>query len=176
MVDLKKGLSILTKNSFGKSLKYEWLGRFDQQVDTKFHLDNSANESFLLLGYEPTEIESELYIADYVKCALDHGIEPAKYFDRFNPVIADHAEILEPYTKKIPGFRKDSFRIVLINNSNSQPECETLGVLHMARIKNADADKSRIVNSMMLTMVWEKCGAKEKDAEKSFLLTDNISK
>jgi predicted nucleotide-binding protein (sugar kinase/HSP70/actin superfamily) len=33
------------------------------------HVDNAADQSFLMLGYEPSEIESELHIADYYKYA-----------------------------------------------------------------------------------------------------------
>jgi hypothetical protein len=50
--------------------------RFDQQVNT-FHVDNAADQSFLMLGYEPSEIESELHIADYymrMKAALQQRI------------------------------------------------------------------------------------------------------
>jgi hypothetical protein len=32
---------------------YHWLVRFDQQVNTPFHVD--IDQSFLMLGYEPSE-------------------------------------------------------------------------------------------------------------------------
>jgi hypothetical protein len=67
MVDLKNELSFIVK--YDKKLSYHWLVRFDQQVNTPFHVDNAADQSFLMLGYEPSEIESELHIADYYKYA-----------------------------------------------------------------------------------------------------------
>jgi hypothetical protein len=50
-----------------KKLSYHWLVRFDQQVNTPFHVDNAADQSFLMLGYEPSEIESELHIYKYMR-------------------------------------------------------------------------------------------------------------
>ncbi|MEP2058534.1 MAG: hypothetical protein ABJJ05_12050, partial [Maribacter litoralis] len=65
MTTLKKELSKLSETNFGEKLNYHWLVRFDQQVNTPFHVDNAGDQSFLLLGYEPSEVESELHIADY---------------------------------------------------------------------------------------------------------------
>jgi hypothetical protein len=62
-----------------KKLSYHWLVRFDQQVNTPFHVDNAADQSFLMLGYEPSEIESELHIADYYKYANESGTATKDY-------------------------------------------------------------------------------------------------
>ena len=72
MVNLKKELSKLTQEQFNKPLIYKWLTRFDQQENTKYHLDNTDDQSFLMLGYEPSKIKSELYLADYVKFCEDN--------------------------------------------------------------------------------------------------------
>jgi hypothetical protein len=175
MVEMKNYFSALTKRSFDKTLNYQWLGRFDQQANTRYHLDNASNQSFLMLGYEPTEIESELYIADYVEFSRDREIEPAEFFEKFNPGFSDNEEILKPYSTRIKPFQKESCKIVLINNSNCQPECDTLGVLHMAKIKQPDLEKSRVVNSMMLKMVSKENESEENDMEKTFLTTDHVS-
>jgi hypothetical protein len=53
-------------------LSYHWLVRFDQQVNTPF-VDNAADQSFLMLGYEPSE--SELHIADYYKYANEAALQ-----------------------------------------------------------------------------------------------------
>ncbi len=174
MVMMKKTLSRLTKDRFSQSLNYQWLGRFDQQASTKYHLDNAPNQSFLMLGYEPSEIESELYIADYVKLSQDHGISSGDFFERYNPIYADHEDALKPYISRVKPFNKDSFRIVLINNSNGEAPRDTLGVLHMARMVNPDLEKSRVVNSMMLAMSSEEKNS-DKQAEETFLITDHVS-
>jgi hypothetical protein len=78
MVDLKNELSKFTIVKYDKKLSYHWLVRFDQQVNTPFHVDNAADQSFLMLGYEPSEIESELHIADY-KYANESGTATKDY-------------------------------------------------------------------------------------------------
>ncbi|NBB88258.1 MAG: hypothetical protein GVX96_00520 [Bacteroidetes bacterium] len=174
MVMMKKNLSSLTKAQWGKSLRYEWLGRFDQQVDTKYHRDNAPNQSFLMLGYEPTDIESKLYIADYVQFSLDRGIAPAHFFERYHPMYTDLEDLLKPYVSQVKPFDKESFKIILINNSSGQAPCDTLGVLHRAQMVNPDLQKSRVVNSMMISMGSESRRL-DKKAEKNFLITTDVS-
>jgi hypothetical protein len=48
MVDLKNELSKFTIVKYDKKLSYHWFVRFDQQVNT-FHVDNAADQSFLML-------------------------------------------------------------------------------------------------------------------------------
>lgn len=176
MIGLKKELSKFTTENFKKDLKYQWLGRFDQQVSTKYHLDNAGDQSFLMLGYEPSEIESELFLADYVKFSQDYNIEPSDYFNKYNPIFSDHETILKPYVTEVKSFKSDTYKIVLINNSNSKSECETLGLLHMARITKPDTSLSRVINSMMLSMVNEVDKNEAEMNEKEFKTTDIISK
>jgi len=47
----------------------ERVGRFDQQVSTRFHRDGAADVSLLLLGYEPTTVESQLFLHDPFRAA-----------------------------------------------------------------------------------------------------------
>lgn len=176
MVELKIELSKLTIKQFNKKLTYEWLGRFDQQVSTKYHLDNAGNQSFLMLGYEPSEIESDLFLADYVKFSKDKKIEPSDYFDKYNPIFKDNETVLKPYITKVENFHKDTYKIVLINNSNSKSDCETLGVLHMARISKPDLNKNRVINSMMLSMVHKLDTVENEIDEDNFKNTYKVSK
>jgi len=176
MVGLKKELSKFTTEKFKKALKYQWLGRFDQQVSTKYHLDNAGDQSFLMLGYEPSEIESELFLADYVKFSQDYNIEPSDYFNKYNPIFSDHETILKPYVTEIKPFKSNTCKIVLINNSNSKSESETLGLLHMARITKPDKSLSRVINSMMLSMTNEVDEHETEINEIEFKTTDKISK
>ena len=74
MVLLKNELSELHIDRFKQKLMYQWMGRFDQQETTKFHLDNAADQSFLMLGYEPTKIKSKLYFSDYIQLAASMKI------------------------------------------------------------------------------------------------------
>src|SRR4051794_37084172 len=61
---------LLRKAMFGLATAFpvpfavERLGRFDQQVSSKFHRDGAPAASFLLLGYEPSPVRSRIFIAD----------------------------------------------------------------------------------------------------------------
>ncbi|MCM4167190.1 hypothetical protein KCTC52924_02770 [Arenibacter antarcticus] len=176
MVALKKELSKFTLEQFNKKLSYHWLVRFNQQVDTPYHLDNAGDQSFLMLGYEPSEIKSELYLADYVKYANDSATAPKDYLKKFTPIFEDGESLLEPYTTKVKPFKNDTYKIVLINNSKPMSGQETLGVFHKARIFEPDLNKDRIVNSMLINLVPEDEVNEEGRNEEEFLITDVISK
>lgn len=175
MVELKTELSKFTTNRFNKILTYQWLGRFDQQVNTPYHLDNAGDQSILMLGYEPSEIESELYLADYDKFSKESEAARKDYSVKFNPIIKEKESVLKPYIIEVKPFDKDTYKIILINNSNSKSNSETLGVFHMARIIKPDLNKSRVINSMMLNMVPEGENSEKRISENEFKNTDFIS-
>ena len=176
MVALKKELSAFTTRRFNKKLSYHWLVRFDQQVSTPFHLDNAEDQSFLMLGYQPSEVESELYIADYYKYASDKKEASETYLKNFIPVFKGDEAILKPYITKLASFNKHTYKIVLINNSNPKQSRETLGVFHKAKIKKPDLNKSRIVNSMIFNMLSIDNTIEDEKKENAFLSTNRISK
>ena len=175
MVDIKYQLDELVRQEFDKKLTYQWLTRFDQQENTKFHQDNAGDQSFLMLGYEPTIIQSELYIADYVKFSYDYQIDPVDFFEKYNPLFIDQNEELEPYITKVQGIRSDHFQIFLINNSNSAGKSETLGVLHQAKMIKTDTSRSRIVNSMMLNMINKDDIQHSNSNEQEFMTTTQVN-
>ncbi|WP_324023518.1 hypothetical protein QSV08_11700 [Maribacter sp. BPC-D8] len=175
MTDLKKELSTLSASTFNKNLSYHWLVRFDQQVNTPFHIDNAGHQSFLLLGYEPTEIESELHLADYHKYANDSD-DAENFAANFTPVFKGDEALLAPYVTKISAIKKDTYSIVIMNNSSPQVHQETLGVFHKAVIIKQDLSKSRIVNSMVLNMTTDDETVEDRYREEKFLNNTAISK
>lgn len=175
MVALKKGLSKKCNEVFNETLDYYWLGRFNQQNTTKFHRDNATENSFLMLGYEPTEIDSKLYFADYHQLIADKKIPVDQYYELYNPIFKEGEELLIPYITSIKGFNKNSYNIILINNSDITSK-KTLGVLHKAEIIKKDTNKNRIINSMMLYLrLAEQTKIDLKMNEEDFLFTKNIS-
>jgi hypothetical protein len=150
MLIQKLALSDLFERTWGEKLRYQALGRFDQQVTTKLHLDGAADRPMLMLGYEPTTVTSEFQIADYSACAHDIGLEPSEFLDRHNPMLAEGRELLEPYVTRITDWREDQPRIVVINNSHIAPgsPAYTAGVMHGARILLPDPSMTRIINSV----------------------------
>jgi hypothetical protein len=176
MVALKKELSSYTKATYDRPLSYHWLVRFDQQVNTPFHVDNAANQSFLMLGYEPTPIQSELYIGDYHKYARECKDAPKSYLKDFTPVFENNHEHLKPYITKVETLSNNSYSIVLINNSVPTNHKETLGAFHKATMRSQDFSKERVVNSMIMNMLAEHEEALNEPDEQRFITTSEISK
>ncbi len=156
MVDLKQALARIHESVRGQTLTYLSAARFDQQTTTRPHLDGGPPECFLMLGYEPTEVDSELEISDYTKCAFDLGLSPQEFMARHNPMFHAGYELLRPYATRIPCFAKAAFQIICINNSSTEVSRENptwQGTLHTATILTPDESKRRIINSTMIASV-----------------------
>ncbi len=176
MVKLKKALSEKCKEAFGHELDYYWLGRFNQQTTTKYHRDNAPENSFLMLGYEPSLIESKLYLADYSKLVQEKEIPTSEYYERHNPIFTEGEALLKPYINEVGEFDSNTYKIVLINNSDLSNN-KTFGVLHKAEIINKDLSKDRVINSMMLYLkTHEEPNRKTIYNEMEFIETDLISR
>ncbi len=101
MVELKKGLSEKCKEAFQEELDYYWLTRFDQQKTTKYHRDNAPKDSYLMLGYEPTTVESKLLFVDYHQLIIEHNIPVDKYYELYNPMFKEGVQQLAPYSQEL---------------------------------------------------------------------------
>ena len=164
----------------GKTLAYLSAGRFDQQQTTPPHLDGGPDECFLMLGYEPTSINSTLEIYDYSRCAFDHKLSPKEILAKYNPMFKPGYDILRPYCTRIPCFSKTEYQIICINNSSapyseSQPAWQ--GVLHAARIPAPVESNRRVVNSTMIACVAaDSPDAITGEALKHFLSTTTVNR
>src|SRR5678815_3308736 len=96
MVDLKVALGEIRASKTGESLIYLSAARFDQQTSTKPHLDGGPEECFLMLGYEPSTVGSEVEITDYARCAHELGLTPKEFMARHNPMFRSGYEMLRP--------------------------------------------------------------------------------
>ncbi|OWK47224.1 hypothetical protein FRUB_00923 [Fimbriiglobus ruber] len=134
----------------------ERLGRFDQQVTSKFHRDGAPAASLLVLGYEPTSVRSQLFVADAECAARDEGMTVAAFLSANNPMFPAGEHRLSRYITEVV-FPQDVPCVVLINNSLSTddiPECP-LGVLHKAVIRSPDPAARRVINSVGLMYAGE---------------------
>jgi hypothetical protein len=125
------------QRGFSRRLILRSVGRFDQKVSTEAHLDGATDESILILGYEPSEIVSRLFLIDYTKCAAEKGLEPRAFLDRFNPTFGDGRALLENYTTEVSPFESRHYRIVVINNSSrplESPAQGMLGLMHKSTV------------------------------------------
>jgi hypothetical protein len=179
MVTLKRALAERVQRVTGRHLVYLSMGRFDQQVTTKFHIDGAPDESFLMLGYEPSEVGSTLAIADYTRAAHERGITPRTLVTDFNPMYAAGEKMLQGHIRHLTEFDPALPHVLLLNNSClpwREDQSNFLGVMHQATIPEPRTDKSRVVNSTMLTLAAgiaaEVISLAEQEA---FLRTDRIS-
>lgn len=156
MVDLKQEMASIHEAASGKTLTYLSVARFDQQTTTKPHLDSGPEECFLMLGYEPSDVDSVLEISDYTRCAFDLGISTLEFMSQYNPMFQPGYDLLRPYTTRIPCFSKKDYQIVCVNNSSASKTSHKsawLGTLHTATIISPDESKRRVINSTMIASV-----------------------
>jgi hypothetical protein len=176
MMNLKKRLSEIGVRRGGRPFVFRSMGRFDQQENTKFHLDGAPDPSMLMLGYEPSKVRSRLFLADYSRAAFDLRITPQQFLSDFNPMYRKNEELLAHYVTELPQATESHGYILLINNSSlpfTEGRTNPLGVMHKAEILNPTQAGQRLVNSMMLVTEGEEIG---KDQQEAFMRTKEISK
>lgn len=181
MLDILDELSALCEaRPGGKPLQALSMSRFNQQATTRPHRDGGPAESLLLLGYEPTLVESRLSLADYSKCARDMGLSPAEFLDRHNPMFSGSTDLLAEYITHLVEFDPSQFQILLINNSCADFDEQTphwQGVLHQATISQPREDAVRVVNSIQLTpMTSAEISPITADERKRFLTDDALGR
>lgn len=156
MVEMKQALAALQLRTTGETLAYVSVGRFDQQTSTRPHRDGGPEQSLLLLGYEPSEVDSELEISDYSKCAHDLGMTPQEFLQNHNPMSPAGTAMLRPYATRFPCFSPTNYQLVAINNSSAEYAPDRAlwqGTLHTATVLRPDGRLHRIINSTMVARV-----------------------
>lgn len=135
----------------------ERLGRFDQQVTSRFHRDGAPAASLLLLGYEPSPVRSRFFVADAHRAASTDGLGIAEWLTTYNPMAARGEEKLRPFVTELELPNREPF-IVAINNSllPFRPgSAVPLGLLHRAEVPNPDPAATRVINSMGLMLAGD---------------------
>jgi hypothetical protein len=143
-------LSAHFERAAGRPLEVVSVNRFDQQATTRPHLDGAPVESFLVLGYEPTPVESRLALLDYPRYAHDHRLTVRQFLEQFNPWSVPDWPGLGEYFTPVEAFAAARPQILLINNSSCEFGAGQLGVMHQADIPAPDANASRVINSIVL--------------------------
>jgi hypothetical protein len=176
MIQIKKGFNDHLVRERRKQLIYHWLGRFDQQESTIFHRDNAPDQSILMLGYEPTKVKSKLFLGDYLQLIDGLQLSIGQYYDQYNPMIAENEDLLQPYITEVKNFGEDTFKIVILNNSDSIHPEATKGLFHKATMVSPDPHESRIVNSVMLAFADLDYVENSFEQEQEFISTNHVSK
>lgn len=153
MSELRRALSRIHHQRYGQGLEYYSLGRFDQKKTTRLHLDGGPSCSFLMLGYEPSEVTSRFTISDYSHCADSQDLTPAQFLHDQNPMFSETGRAaLLPYTRNIEDWDDREYRIVIVNNGSLEANTPLpgLGVMHGAEILfDPGSGSGRIINSTM---------------------------
>lgn len=178
MSELRNALSRIHHQRYGQRLEYYSLGRFDQKKTTRLHLDGGPSCSFLMLGYEPSEVTSCFTISDYSRCADSQGLTPAQFLQDQNPMFSEKGRAaLVPYTQNIEDWDDHEYRIIIVNNGSLEAGASLpgLGVVHGAEILfDPGSDSGRIINSTMFVPESE-VHTDPATALTTFLTTHEIS-
>jgi hypothetical protein len=127
----------------------ERLGRFDQQVSTRFHRDGGPDESLLILGSEPSEVVSRFFVADAARAAEAIGMGVNAFLAANNPLRPAGEAALAEVTTEVR-WPADRGAIVVVNNSlfpDGEPG-RSLGLLHRGLIDHPDPTATRVINSL----------------------------
>lgn len=149
MVRVLDDLSAEAERSGLPPFVVERVGRFDQQVSTRFHRDGGPAGSLLLLGYEPSRVASQFFVADAARAAEAAGMGVNAFLTANNPLRPASEDALAGVIEEV-SWPADRGAIVIVNNSlfpDGEPG-RPLGLLHKGLIAHPDPTASRIINSI----------------------------
>lgn len=177
MVELMKGLMALSELHSDVGLDIRWIGRFNHQHTSRFHRDNADAHSFLMLGYEPTKVDSRVSVADYSKWIETQAISTMTYFGSNTEVnTARDEDELEPFVTEFSPFSNDHYHLLLLNNSKAF-DGNPLGVFHRGVVAEPDTDHDRVINSIMLYAGGDKrSSVPDTQVIDEFVTTDKVNR
>jgi hypothetical protein len=153
----------------------ERLGRFDQQVSSRFHRDGAPPTSLLLLGYEASRVRSRVFAADAERAAGAAGLPVNEYLGAHNPMTPAGEARLWPVATELALPANEPFVVVLNNSLASAGPDRVLGVLHKAEVPEPDLTAERIINSVGLMRAGDPVGIpKPEDAVAHFLARTDL--
>ncbi|WP_153559438.1 hypothetical protein [Roseimaritima sediminicola] len=129
-------------------------------------------------GVEPSNVRSQLLMADYARAAFDLDLTPKQLLEEVNPMHRAGEEQLAPYVTELPQPALGQARILVINNSSlpfTEERRNPLGVMHKATIDKPHESERRVVNSMLITL-GEADQVRFEQQQEEFVATDMISK
>lgn len=155
------------------------IGRYDQKETTKYHLDGGTDESYLILGYEASEIKSELSLADYSLAAFEMALSPKDFLLHHNPMFNQGEDLLKPYITGLNYFDEKKTNLLFINNScmSFTENKASLGILHKAKVSRSLPNQTRIINSIQIGRKADNLSPLNSDLQlSSFIDLDVISR
>lgn len=153
----------------------ERLGRFDQQVSSRFHRDGAPPASLLILGYEASRVRSRVFAADAERAAVAAGLPVNEFLAAHNPMTPSGEARLWPVATELATPVNEPF-VVVLNNSLLPPgQDRVYGVLHRAEVPEPDVNATRVINSVGLMRAGDPAGdPKPADAVAHFLTRTDL--
>jgi hypothetical protein len=148
----------------------ERLGRFDQQVTSRFHRDGAPDDSLLLLGYEPSRVPNRVFVADAHAAASAAGLAVIDYLRAHSPVLPAGEAKIRPWVTEVAP-HGEGFILILNNSFLPENGENPLGVLHKAQILEPDPAATRVINSMGLMPAGETSREPKSATEVEHFLT-----
>jgi hypothetical protein len=143
----------------------ERLGRFDQQVSSRFHRDGAPPASLLVLGYEASRVRSRVFAADAERAALAAGLPVNEYLAAHHPLTPAGEAKLWAVATELALPANEPF-VVVLNNSLLPPgPGRVLGVLHKAEVPEPDANATRVINSVGLMLRGDLTGVPKSESD-----------
>ena len=172
MVGLQRELRQVLRATVGQDLIYLSMGRYAGLARAESLLAYHAPATLLMLGYEPSEVDSALRMTDYTKFAYELGLEPARLLES-----RDHDEPFPAqYVTDVGLINPAHAQILLVNcNRGSIRDDELLGVLHHTELRSASSDDQCVVNAATLAVAAP--GAREpvtREQQKAFVQSDDV--
>ncbi len=153
----------------------ERLGRFDQQVTSRFHRDGAPPASLLVLGYEASAVRCRVFVADAHRAARDAGLGVTEFLGRFNPMLPPGEAALRAYTTELAVPDGEPYLVVLNNSLFEVGGGRPLGVLHKAEVPEPDPAAARVINSAGLMLAGDPAGTPlPADAVEPFLTRTDL--
>ncbi len=152
MLALVAGLDRAYRAAGGSGFVIERLGRFDQQVTSRFHRDGAPPGSIILLGYESTTVQSLFAAADIPRAARAGALSVDGFLASYNPMFPVGEARLRPFTTEFAVPNREP--VVLVVNNSLYPADHQLrpsGVFHKATILAPDPAARRVINSIGIT-------------------------
>jgi hypothetical protein len=152
LIDLGRALGRHYEARHGQPLRFVSISRFDQQATTRPHRDGGPDGSVLLLGYEPSEVRSRLFVIDSTRAAVSAGLTPREFLEQVNPTFG-RAEALVAHSVELTDFDPARPQVVLINNGLLPPgdgNLGMLGLMHHAIIERPAPGRPRFIDSVQM--------------------------
>jgi hypothetical protein len=149
----------------------ERLGRFDQQVSSRFHRDGAPPASLLLLGYEASRVRGRVFVADAERAAATAGLPVNEYLAAHNPMTSAGEARLWPVATELVVPVGEPFVVVLNNSLLPTDPGRVLGVLHKAEVPDPDLTAERVINSVGLMLAGDPTSLPKPAADVTHFLT-----